>query len=172
MTDLSTPPALEPSGSQWAIKLPDGRVIPTGTGQERTERDAEWENGHPHGHGGCCAVVRDAYRTPWRLAGAAAPVVSPCAEVALAHVAQVAALQAQVDRLVDLLLYYRHLAAGQTDADLLPATHGPGRGAPARRRLRPARSQSREPGGNRGRVIAGRHRTSAVPGSGRATPPL
>jgi len=70
MTDLSTPAALEVSGSQWAIQLPDGRVNPTGTGKDRTERDAEWENAHPHGHGGCCAVVRDAYRTPWRLAGA------------------------------------------------------------------------------------------------------
>jgi hypothetical protein len=128
MTDLSTPAALELSGSQWAIKLPDGRVIPTGTGKERTERDAEWENGHPHGHGGCCAVVRDAYRTPWRLAGAPAPVVAPCAEAALAQAAQVAALHAQVDRLVDLLLYYRHLAAGQTEADLLPRHPRPGPG--------------------------------------------
>ena len=143
MTDLSTPAALELSGSQWAIKLPDGRVIPTGTGKERTERDAEWENGHPHGHDGCCAVVRDAYQTPWRLAGAPAPVVAPCAEAALAQAAQVAALHAQVDRLVDLLVYYRYLAAGQTEADLLPATRGPGRGAPVLRRLRPARSQSR-----------------------------
>ena len=143
MTDLSTPAALELSGSQWAIKLHDGRVILTGTGKERTQRDAEWENGHPHGHGGCCAVVRDAYRTPWRLAGAPAPVVAPCAEAALAQAAQVAALQAQVNRLVDLLLYYRHLAAGQTEADLLPATRHPGPGAPVLRRLRPARSRSR-----------------------------
>jgi hypothetical protein len=67
--------------------------------------------------------------------------VAPCAEAALAQAAQVAALHAQVDRLVDLLLYYRHLAAGQTEADLLPATHGPGLGTPVRRRLRPVRSQ-------------------------------
>jgi hypothetical protein len=143
MTDLSTPADLELSGSQWAIKLSDGRVILTGTGKERTERDAEWENGHPHGHGGCCAVVRDAYQTPWRLAGAPAPVVAACAEAALAQAAQVAALHTQVDRLVDLLLYYRHLAAGQTEADLLPAAHSPGRGAPMLPRPRPARSQSR-----------------------------
>jgi len=143
MTDLSTPAALELSGSQWAIKLPDGRVILTGTGKDRTERDAEWENAHSHGHGGCCAVVRDAYRTPWRPAGAPVPVVAPCAEAALAQAAQVAALHAQVDRLVDLLLYYRHLAAGQTEADRLPATHGPVRESPVLRRLRPVRSQSR-----------------------------
>ena len=143
MTDLSTPAALELSGSQWAIKLPDGRVILTGTGKERTERDQEWENAHPHGRGGCCAVVRDVYRTPWRLAGAPAPVVAPCADAALAQAAQVAALHAQVDRLLDLPLYYRHLAAGQIEADLLPATHGPVRAAPVLRRLRPVRSQSR-----------------------------
>ena len=143
MTDLSALAALEPSGSQWAIKLPDGRVIPTGTDQERTERDAEWENDNPHGHGGCYAVVRDAYRTPWRLADDPAPVVAPGAEAALAQAVQVAALHAQVDRLVDLLLYYRHLAAGQVEADVLPATHGPDRQARARRRLRPARSHSR-----------------------------
>jgi hypothetical protein len=66
--DVFTPPVLEPSGSQWAIKVPDGRVIPTGAGQERTERDVEWENSHPHGRGGCSAVVRDGYKTPWRRA--------------------------------------------------------------------------------------------------------
>lgn len=104
--------------------------------QERTERDAEWENAHPHGHGDCYAVDRDAYRTPWRLAAAPAPVVALCAEAALAQAAQVAALHAQVDRLVDLLLYYRHLAAGHTEADPLPLTQGPGREAPVLRRLR------------------------------------
>jgi hypothetical protein len=139
----TTPDTLELSGSQWAIKLPDGRVIPTGTDKERTERDAEWENGHSHGHSGCCAVVRDAYQTPWRPTGAPAPIVAPCAEAAIAQAAQVAALQAQVDRLVDLL-HYRQLAAEQAKAELLPgATHGSARRTPVLRLLRPARSQAR-----------------------------
>jgi hypothetical protein len=113
--DLNTPPVLEPSGSQWAIKVPDGRVIPTGTSQERTERDVEWENNHPHGRGGCSVVVRDAYKTPWRLADDPAPVVAPVPEVVAAQAAAMAALQAQVAHLGDLVLYYRHLAAQQTE---------------------------------------------------------
>jgi len=32
LADVNAPAALEPSGSQWAIQLPDGRVIPTGAG--------------------------------------------------------------------------------------------------------------------------------------------
>ena len=120
MTDLSTPAALELSGSQWAIQLPDGRVNPTGTGKDRTERDAEWENGHPHGRGGRGGIDHDAYQTPRRLAGAPAPVVGPCVEAALAQAAQVAALHAPGCHLRSLLLYYRHLAAERAEADLLP----------------------------------------------------
>ena len=128
MTDLSTPAALELSGSQWAIKLPDGRVILTGTGKERTERDAEWENGHPYGHGGRGGIDHDAYQTPWGLAGAPAPVVAPCEEAGLAQAAQVPALHAPGCHLRSLLLYYRHLAAEQTEADLLHRHPRPGPG--------------------------------------------
>ena len=128
MTDLSIPAALEVSGSQWAIQLPDGRVNPTGTGKDRTARDAEWENGHPHGHGGRGDIDHDAYQTPWGLAGAPAPVVAPCEEAALAQPAQVAALHAPGCHLRSLLLYYRHLAAEQTEADLLPRLPRPGPG--------------------------------------------
>ena len=128
MTDLSTPAALELSGSQWAIKLPDGRVNPTGTGKDRTERAAEWENGHPYGHGGRGGIDHDAHQTPWGLAGAPAPVVAPCEEAGLAQAAQVAALHEPGCHLRSLLLYYRHLAAEQTEADLLPRHPRPGPG--------------------------------------------
>lgn len=142
VADPNTPVDLEPSGSQWAIRLPDGRVIPTGTDQERTERDAEWENNNPQGRGGCSAVVRDAYRTPWRPADDPAPVVAPGAEAAMAQAAEVAALQAQVTHLVDLMRYYRDLATEPVTTCPLPTTHTQDRGAPRRRRPRPARSQS------------------------------
>jgi len=128
MTDLSTPAALELSGSQWAIKLPDGRVILTGTGKERTERDAEWENGHPYGHGGRGGIDHDAYQTPWGLASAPAPIVAPCEEPALAQAAQVPARHEPGCHLRSLLLYYRHLAAEQTEADLLHRHPRPGPG--------------------------------------------
>ena len=128
MTDLSTPAALEVSGSQWAIQLPDGRVNPTGTGKDRTERDSEWENGHPYGHGGRGGIDHDAYQTPWGLAGAPAPIVAPCEEPALAQAAQVPARHEPGCHLRSLLLYYRHLAAGQSEADLLPRHPRPGPG--------------------------------------------
>jgi hypothetical protein len=142
LTDLSTPAVLEPTGSQWAIKLPDGRVIPTGTGQERTERDAEWENNNPQGRGGCSAVVRDAYRTPWRPVEDPAPVVEPGTEAAKARAAEVADLHAQVADLVDLMLYYRHLAAKQAKTCPLPTGHTQDPAAPTRRRLRLPRPHS------------------------------
>lgn len=128
MTDLSIPAALEVSGSQWAIQLPDGRVNPTGTGKDRTERDAEWENGHPHGRGGRGGIDHDVYQTPWGLAGAPAPVVTPCEEAALVQPAQVAALHEPGCHLRSLLLYYRRLAAEQAEADLLPRHPWPGPG--------------------------------------------
>jgi hypothetical protein len=128
MTDLSIPAALDVSGSQWAIKLPDGRVNPTETGKDRTERDAEWEDGHPYGHGGPRGIDHDAYQTPWGLAGAPAPVVAPCEEAGLAQAAQVPALHAPGCHLRSLLLYYRHLAAEQTEADLLHRHPRPGPG--------------------------------------------
>jgi len=134
LADRSTPAVLEPSGSQWAIKLPDGRVIPTGAGQERTERDAEWENNNPQGRGGCSAVVRDAYRTPWRPVQDPAPVVEPRAEAARAQAAEVADLQAQVADLVDLMLHYRRLAAKQAKTCPLPTGHTQDPGPPTRRR--------------------------------------
>jgi hypothetical protein len=130
VADANAPAVLEPSGSQWAIKLPDGRVIPTGAGQERTERDAEWENNNPQGRGGCSAVVRDAYRTPWRPVQDPAPVVEPGTEAAKAQAAEVADLHAQVADLVDLMLYYRHLAAKQAKTCPLPTGHTQDLGAP------------------------------------------
>jgi len=142
VADANTPHVLEPSGSQWAIKVPDGRVIPTGTSQERTERDVEWENNHPHGRGGCIVVVRDAYKTPWRLADDPAPVVTPGPEAAMTQATEMADLQAQVAHLGDLVLYYRHLAAQSAETHPLPPTHAPDRRAPTRQRLRLATSQN------------------------------
>ena len=128
MTDLSTPAAQELSGNRWASQLPDGRVNPTGTGKDRTERDAEWKNDHPHGHGGRGGIDHDAYQTPWGPAGSPAPVVALCEEAALAQAAQVAAVHAPGCHLRSLLLYYRHLAAEQTEADLLHRRPRPGPG--------------------------------------------
>lgn len=144
VADLISLDVLEPSGSQWAIALPDGRVIPTGTDQARTERDADWENTNPQGRGGCSALVCDGYRTPWRRAGDPAPVVVRSAEASVAQEAEIAALHSQVAELVDLMRYYRHLAAEQVRCPL-PTTQSQD-WASRHRRLQPARSQSRVSG--------------------------
>ena len=133
---MNIPAALESSGSQWAIKLSDGRIVPTGTDQERTERDAQWENSNAHGHGGCSVVVRDSYRTLWHLADDSAPLASAGGEVIRAQSGELVALQAQVTRLADSLAYYRHLAMRQVQAYTLPNASGKDTQLTAHRRLR------------------------------------
>jgi hypothetical protein len=66
MTRYCAPCVLELASQQWGIKLPGGHVVATGTGAERTRADTAWENNDPRGKGGCTAVVRESYVTPWR----------------------------------------------------------------------------------------------------------
>jgi len=93
------PPALELVDQQWAIMCADGRVMPTGTGQARTDLDASWENAHPEGHGVCTVVVREAYVTPWRAENEPAPALGD----ADGFVGELAALRAQVELLAESL---------------------------------------------------------------------
>ena len=97
------PLALELVDQQWAIMCADGQVMPTGTGQERTDLDASWENAHPEGHGACTVVVRESYVTPWRAEDDPAPVLGDDDSIA----AELAALRAQVEALAESLSHHR-----------------------------------------------------------------
>ena len=98
---------LQHQSATWGIRLADGRVVETGSGRERTEADASWENTNPGGRGGCTAVVRDSYVTPWRRATDPAPAM---AAGSLGNAAELAALRAQVGALTDSAAHYYALA--------------------------------------------------------------